>query len=335
MSAGLEPADEYLHLAEDDARSSDRLDFYLYDIPVHLGCSFGLDNRPGQGYTQMSACLYLPDGRAAFVSERSGIGGSSVFDAGGLRVEVVRPFQEVYVSYDGKLLLLEEPATTMMHPERWSAGSPVIDAEVRLTFSGISTLYEDVDDRRRAELRSSSGDGHYEQLMSGIGSVRIGDDRWEVDGLGMRAHRWEAPSPPSASYGRRLTANIGPSLGFMAFHTVWPGGRGSRGGFVWDGTALHVCSEVTIRTSWSGVDSLPRSIDLTLKAGDQTWRALGQVVSLLARPDDGADAHNGLPDVTRVCEGLTEWRLGDGQVGYGMSEYVDQIVGGKPAGVAE
>ena len=83
------------------------------------------------------------------------------------------------------------------------------------------------------------------------------------------------------------------------------------------------------------MDSLPRSIDLTLKAGDQTWHALGQALSLVARPDDGADVHEGSPDVPRVCEGLTEWRLGDGQVGYGMSEYVDQMVDGKPAGAAE
>ena len=37
--------------------------------------------------------------------------------------------------------------------------------------------------------------------------------------------------------------------------------------------------------------------------------------------------------VTRISEGMTEWRC-DGTVGYGLSEYLDQIVDGKPVGVA-
>jgi hypothetical protein len=36
--------------------------------------------------------------------------------------------------------------------------------------------------------------------------------------------------------------------------------------------------------------------------------------------------------VTRISEGMTEWRC-DGKVGYGLSEYLDQIVDGQPVGV--
>jgi hypothetical protein len=36
--------------------------------------------------------------------------------------------------------------------------------------------------------------------------------------------------------------------------------------------------------------------------------------------------------VTRIAEGFTEYTC-DGQVGYGMSEYLDQIIDGKPAGL--
>ena len=39
--------------------------------------------------------------------------------------------------------------------------------------------------------------------------------------------------------------------------------------------------------------------------------------------------------VTRISEGLTEWTLDDGRVGYGLSEYLDQIIDGQPVGVAE
>jgi hypothetical protein len=35
--------------------------------------------------------------------------------------------------------------------------------------------------------------------------------------------------------------------------------------------------------------------------------------------------------VTRISEGMTEWRC-DGKVGFGLSEYLDQIVDGQPVG---
>jgi hypothetical protein len=39
--------------------------------------------------------------------------------------------------------------------------------------------------------------------------------------------------------------------------------------------------------------------------------------------------------VTRISEGLTRWTLEDGRVGYGLSEYLDQIVDGMPVGLHE
>jgi len=35
---------------------------------------------------------------------------------------------------------------------------------------------------------------------------------------------------------------------------------------------------------------------------------------------------------TRITEGMTEYRC-DGKVGYGLSEYLDQIVDGRPSGM--
>ncbi len=39
--------------------------------------------------------------------------------------------------------------------------------------------------------------------------------------------------------------------------------------------------------------------------------------------------------VTRISEGLTDWTLDDGRIGYGLSEYLDQIVDGMPVGLDE
>ena len=39
--------------------------------------------------------------------------------------------------------------------------------------------------------------------------------------------------------------------------------------------------------------------------------------------------------VTRISEGLTQWTLDDGRVGYGLSEYLDQILENQPVGIDE
>jgi len=43
--------------------------------------------------------------------------------------------------------------------------------------------------------------------------------------------------------------------------------------------------------------------------------------------------------MTRISEGMTQWRITEGEhagaVGYGMSEYLDQIIDDAPVGIAE
>ena len=106
-------------------------------------------------------------------------------------------------------------------------------------------------------------------------------------------------------------------------------GPGTRGGFVWDGTALHLCDNVEISTGWRGDDSYHDTVHATLHSGDQEWQVEGKVLSLIPL----RNRREGL--VTRISEGMTRWTTGDGRVGYGLSEYLDQIVDGAPVGVAE
>ena len=43
--------------------------------------------------------------------------------------------------------------------------------------------------------------------------------------------------------------------------------------------------------------------------------------------------------MTRISEGMTKWTVAsgpyEGKVGYGLSEYLDQIIDGQPVGIAE
>jgi hypothetical protein len=106
-------------------------------------------------------------------------------------------------------------------------------------------------------------------------------------------------------------------------------GPGTRGGFVWDGTALHLCDGFEISTTWTGGDAYHDTIEAVLRSGSDEWKVTGKVLNLIPL----RNRREGL--VTRISEGMTEWTLEDGRVGYGLSEYLDQIIDGKPVGLDE
>ena len=60
----------------------------------------------------------------------------------------------------------------------------------------------------------------------------------------------------------------------------------------------------------------------------------GSVLRLIPLRNRRADP-DGNELVTRISEGLTKWTLDDGRIGYGLSEYLDQIVDGAPVGLDE
>ena len=63
--------------------------------------------------------------------------------------------------------------------------------------------------------------------------------------------------------------------------------------------------------------------------------ATRRLVWLLPQPVRAATTATTGPDgeelLTRISEGVTEWRC-QGRTGHGLSEYLDQIVDGRPVG---
>jgi hypothetical protein len=176
--------------------------------------------------------------------------------------------------------------------------------------------------------------GHYEQLVTARGTIRVGEESWEVSGFGLRDHSWGARTWQAPWYYRWLTGNVGSDFGFMGSRIARREGEGTRGGFVWEEGQLHLCGGFELSTVWEGEESTQRTIEATLRSGERTWELTGRVLRLVPLRNRRADPEGNLL-VTRISEGLTEWTLGDGRVGYGLSEYLDQIIGGRPVGLAE
>jgi hypothetical protein len=176
--------------------------------------------------------------------------------------------------------------------------------------------------------------GHYEQLVEATGTVTIGEDSWPVHGYGLRDHSWGPRFWQAPWYYRWLTANFGPDFGFMGSRIARRDGPGTRAGFIWDGTRLQLCRDFRITTSWEGTSRYHQEIDAELVTDDGTTTVHGSVLRLVPLRNHRRDP-SGADLMTRISEGLTRWTLADGRVGYGLSEYLDQIVDDEPVGLAE
>jgi hypothetical protein len=336
MRLRLDPADELMHPLEAASNFNESMYFNVYDPDARIGGFLRLGNRANEGYAEMTACIYLPDGRVAFAYHRPNIANNDAFDAGGMRFEVVEPFARLRARYDGKVCILVRPLE-MADPRRAFTENPWADCVVDLDYRGISPMLggEPVDDDG-SPIEEHPGEGfargHYEQHVGARGVIRVGGEEWEVDGFGLRDHSWGPRFWQSPYWYRWLTGNFDADGGFVvSIITARDGSRRVGGVWLEDGEYTQLTS-ATIATEWRTDDHYHERIRAVVGAGGVERVIEGTVLSLIPLRNRRTTPE-GEQLVTRISEGMTEWRC-EGRTGYGLSEYLDQIVDGKPVGIA-
>jgi hypothetical protein len=335
MRIRLEPEDEYMHELESASNFNESMYFNVYDPNTQIGGFLRLGNRANEGYAELTTCIYLPDGRVAFMFKRPEISDNDAFDAGGTRFDVHTPFEEVRTVYAGKVTLLEDPLQ-MADPRQAFSDNPWVDARVDLVHRGASPVYggEPVNDDGTPLSGDHSGGfarGHYEQHMAVSGTIRVGDEEWSVDGYGLRDHSWGPRFWQAPWYYRWLTANFGPDFGFVVSVITGRDGSERIGGTVLrDGAYEHI-HRAEISTVWTGDDRYHSELRAIATTENDTYEITGRVLNLIPLRNRRTTPE-GEHLVTRISEGLTEWTCA-GRTGFGLSEYLDQIVDGIPVGV--
>ncbi len=333
MRLRLEPVDEYCHELGPEPNFNESMYFNVYDPSARLGAFFRVGNRANEGTGEMTVCVYLPDGRVGFMFKRPEVHDNDSFDSAGLRFEVVEPFEHLRVSYTGKLVMLDDPLA-MADPRAAFTENPYVPCQVELDYRRVSAMFGGEPEQAQERPGEEFAKGHYEQLVSATGTITVDGKAWPVSGYGLRDHSWGPRYWQAPWYYRWLTANFGSDFGFMLSRIARRDSEGTRGGFVWDGQAMHLCHDAEVSTRWTGDDNYHQEIEARLRSrtedGDPLeWTVRGRVLNLIPL----RNRRDGL--VTRISEGLTEWTLDDGRVGYGLSEYLDQIVEGEPVGLDE
>ncbi|MGI8662442.1 MAG: DUF7064 domain-containing protein [Acidimicrobiales bacterium] len=335
MGLRLDPIDEHLHDLGPEENFNESMYFNVVDPASRLGAFFRLANRANEGTGEMTTCIYLPGGRVAFSFRRPKVTSNDAFDAAGMRFDVVTPFEELHVHFEGKVCILDDPLQ-LADPKAALTANPWADAAVELTYRDVAPPFGGEPDEPHERPGEEFAKGHYEQLVSAKGTISVGDESFEVDGYGLRDHSWGPRYWQAPWYYRWLTGNVGADFGFMASRIARKDGPGSRGGFVWEGGKLHLCDRAAVETTWTEGEPYHAAVRFTLgeRHGERLWVLEGRVLSMVPLRNRRT-APDGSELVTRIGEGLTEWTLPDGRVGFGLAEYLDQIVDGHPAGLAE
>lgn len=334
LKTRLEPQDEFPHDPGDAKNYNESMYFNVFDPETKAGGWFRIGNRPNEQYAEISVCIYLPDGRIAFTFGRPTIGGNTEMAAGGLRVNVLEPFKRLKVTYEGKALLLERPLE-MADPRAAYKSNPQVPCTVDLDYEGVSPMYGGETVRAdgsplEIDPEKSFAKAHYEQHCAAKGTITVGDTRFQISGFGLRDKSWGPRHWQAIDWYRWCPVNFGRDFGMM-LSVIGDGKGGARqGGMVFRDGIYDLISECVIDSDWDENDYQTALRAKVKTEGGKSYEVEGRVLSLIPLRNrrttpDGAELH------TRITEGMTEYRCGD-LVGYGLSEYLDQIVDGRPSG---
>jgi hypothetical protein len=332
-----EPEDDYLHEPEDASNFNESRYYNFYDKALNFGGWVRMGNRPNEGYAEMTVCLYQPDGSVAFMYKRPKIEGHTEHNAGGLKFEVIKPYEEHQISYNGKLCILANPKE-MAEPKEAFLNNPYAECELNLHLKNIGPgwggepVWDDDEEKPDLDPEKMFARGHTEQHMTATGTVKIGDTTYEVkDANGLRDHSWGPRFWQNVWWYRWLTVNLGEDLGFcvtIAGKEEDPDFVGAHG-FLYDKKRYGDDRWVSIKNAELKSDYddewYPKSNSVVITTEDHVYNVKGDVWSNIPL----RNRREGM--VTRITEGMTKWSYED-LSGGGLSEYLDQIIENIPVG---
>jgi hypothetical protein len=329
----LEPEDEYMHALEEAANFNESMYFNVFDRANRVGGWFRLGNRPNEGKGEMSCCIYLPDGRVGFMFARPECRANEAFDAAGMKFEVLEPFKRLRVSYRGKLCLMANPQD-MADPGSAFRNNPVLPAEIDIDYEGVSPMFggEPVrEDGSKIEQKAEEAfaRGHYEQHMAGQGEIRVGGQSFRIDGLGLRDHSWGPRYWQNIHWYRWLPMNFSRDFAMMVSITCGANSEPRCGGMVLRDGEYVMIRDARIQAEYDD-NHCQTAIKVWARTDEREYEVTGRVMSLIPLRNR-RQSPDGESLMTRIAEGMTEY-VCDGHVGYGLSEFLDQIVDGEPAG---
>ena len=325
----LLPTDEFPHAPSGERHYNESVYMNAFDHSRAMGGWMRLGNRVNEGYAELSVCLYLPDGRIACQFQRPAIEANDRFDAGGLSVEVLDPLRRLRMRYVGEIMIVRDP-DLLRSPRRLFAEAERVSGEVLWEHEATSPAHGGVptDDHSPTLYGRDFSLGHFNQHTRVHGHIRLGEEYWPVDGYGWRDHSWGPRYWQNILFDRLFMANFGADRGLMLLKIANNDGQVRRGGVLQFDGAYEEIIDLDLFNEWTPARD-PASFVLTVRTAHRVAVIRGEI--LTCAPLRNRREENGVTLESRIAECFTrlEWA---GRTGFGMTEYVERLVDGIPAG---
>ena len=329
----LDPRDEYTHPVEPVGNYNESMYFNAFDSVRRVGAWVRIGNRPNEGHAEMTCCIYLPDGRVGFMFGRPAITSNDQMAAAGMRFEVLEPFKRHRVTYEGEVLLMDDPLA-MADPSAAFKRYPKRPASIALEFEGVSPMHggEIVGmngERLELDPEHAVYRGHTEQNMAVNGHITVDGVRHEVSaGTGYRDKSWGPRHWHSFYWYKWLPVTFSRDFGILLSVKGRPEGGPNRisGNVLRDGQYEPVI-DGRIQTEYDAA-WIPRGLTAHVTTARQTYVLKGRIVTTVPLRHKRAGASD-LRTYTRITESLTEFSC-EGRTVLGMTEYCDVMNDGVP-----
>ena len=307
----LTPEDDYTHELGPEENFNESVYFNFFDRAHNRGGFVRIGNRANEGYAEMTAIVWNPDGSAVFNYAKPPITNNDGWNAGGLQVEVLSPGERISTRFEGEAVFLQDPRA-MSDPGKAFKENPKQQLLIDLTHDAVGPLYGHVGD---PDDDNQFARAHSEQHMRVSGSITLDGVAMEFGGWGLRDHSWGPRYWQATPSYRWLTGNFGDELGMI----VRTDGNGAGGGLFHEGQKLVRIKETKLDTEYEPGTRYHKTLRAELHLEDGRQRLLeGRVMGFIPLRNRRKGAH------THVGEGMTEYTLDGEQIGYGLSEYLDQ-----------
>jgi len=325
----MRPEHEFTHQPDSSVNFNESVYTNAFDPKGEFGGWMRLGNRVNEGYAELSVCLYLPDGRIACQFQRPAITSNDRHEAGGIKYTVNEPLKSVTMSYDGELIIVDDPED-LRNPQELFAKGPRLPGHASWTHVAESPVHggEPVDDTVQTMYGRDFSLGHFNQHSRAKGVIKVGDQSWEIDGHGWRDHSWGPRYWQAIYFYRLFLANFPNGDGFMLLKITDQAGNVRRQGVLLVDGQYEEVMDFEVQTDWTDKQD-PAFVRLGVMTAKRKVRIDGEILNLAPLRNRRKTEEGVL--VSRVAEGFTRFTWGD-QVGYGMTEYIERIEDGKIVG---
>jgi hypothetical protein len=319
--------DEYPHAPGDELHFNESVYVNAFDHARELGGWIRLGNRANEGYAELAVCLYLPDGRIACQFQRPSIADNQRFSAGGLSYEVITPHREVAMRFSGEVMLVPDPGL-FREPKRLFAESPRAACELEWVVQGCSPIHGGLpcEPGQQTMFGRDFSLGHFNQHTTVRARSRIGDSDLSFEGYGWRDHSWGPRLWQNILFDRGFYASFGPQHGITLLKIANRDGGIRRAGVLFVDGHYEPVMDLDVLTEWDARKD-PTAVQLSVRTASHKAIIRGQVIS--NAPLSNKRRYGEATLHSRIAEAFTrfEW---DGRIGFGMTEYVEQLDHGEP-----